>query len=116
MEAADQVVAHVEGRESAAERGIDGIDGLRQAGGLVDGFGVGVAGQQFKTVRAVIEGRFERVVAGVGDGALQLDAAEGGAKLRAGGLLVEWTASGAEAQAESRIGGVGFFEHQQVMR
>ena len=82
VKAGHEVVAHVEGRKPAAERRIDRIHRLGQAGGLIDGLRVGVAGQQFQAVGAVIERGFQRVVACVGDGALQLDAAECRAELR----------------------------------
>jgi hypothetical protein len=116
MEAGDQVVAHVEGREAAAERGVDGIDGLGQSGGLVNGFGPCVAGQHFDTVGAVVDGGFEGVVGGVGNGALQLYAAECGAELGARGLLIERSAGWGETEAKRWVGGVGFFKHEQVMR
>ena len=89
VEAGDEVVAQIEGRKSAAERGVHWIYRLGQAGGLIDGFRPGVAGQQFEAVGAMVECGFEGVVVGVGDGALQLDAAEGRTELGARGLLVE---------------------------
>ena len=39
----------------------------------------------------MVDRGFKRVVAGVGDGALQFDASEGGAELLARSLLVEWS-------------------------
>ena len=116
MEAGDQVVAHVKGREAAAQRGVDGIDGFGQSGRLVDGLGPRVTGQHFEPVGAMVDGRFECVVGGVGDGALQFDAAEGGAKLSARGLLIEGSAGRAEAETEGGVGGVRLFEHQEMMR
>ncbi len=91
---------------AAAERGVDGVDRLGQAGGLIDGFREGVAGEQVEAVGAVIERGFESVVVGVGDGALQLDAAEGGAELGARGLLVERAAS-VEPRLRHRAGSAG---------
>jgi len=73
-------------------------------------------------MRAVVERGLKGVVAGVGDGALQLDTAEwitaiGLLESRARGLLVEWparrrTKAPVLAQTHRGIGGVGFFKHQ----
>ena len=72
------------------------IHRLGQAGGLIDGLRIRIAGKQLQPVRAVVERGFKRVVAGVGDGALQLDAAECRAELGARGLLVERSAGRAQ--------------------
>ena len=60
----------------------------------------------------MVERGLERVVVGVGDGALQLHAAERGAEGGARGLLVERPARRAQAQAQRGIGGVGLLKHQ----
>ena len=83
---------------------------------MIDGFAEGVTDQKIKAVGAMVKRGFQSVVIGVGDGALQLNAAECRAELSACSLLVERAADRrTQAEAQRWIGGICLFKYQQMM-
>src|SRR5208282_3391101 len=123
-------------RVAVAEVWIAGNELVGEAGGIVQRFRPGVAGQEFSATSGVTQTDFESIVIGVTDGAEPIDAAEVGAKRGAravvgltggadeGGALLErsagraagsYFAGFAKAQTQRRIARVGFLENNQVM-
>ena len=80
---------HVEGREAAAQRGIDGVHWLRQPRRLIDRLRIGLPGEQIESMRAMIRVSFQRAVVRVRNRPLQLHAAERGSESCSRRLLVE---------------------------
>ena len=87
----DEVVGEIEGGERATGAGaactrtgaagyVCRIHRFGERGGLIDGLAPGVAGLQVERAGDALGAEFERVIVGVGDGALEIDAAEGGTK------------------------------------
>jgi len=68
--AGDEVVLHVPSGDSAALASVDWVKLLAEIGALVDRLGVRVTEQELRSVAIVAQRGLERVVVGVGDGAV----------------------------------------------
>ena len=126
-------MTHIERGKRPAQILIDGIDGLRQAGGLVERLAVGVANHELQRSRVVTEIELEGVVIGICDGLLVSDGGELGAegfsrslddfsrRPGVGAALAKWATGWrarhdlvwlTEAQAQSGIARIRGSEHQ----